>query len=203
MGVAYPVISDRKLLRAFDVGVVLWIIIWVTMSIATFIEVRSLRQLSTTLMRSSDVLADTADVLGSIEDVPLVGSEVEEVHTSVRAAAESARASGLESRDNISDLSILLGVVIFLVPVVPVLFLYLPLRLAWKREVAAISSAIAASGDDPTFKEFLARRATQNLGFHRLQELGINPWRALESERYEELSKAELERLGIDPDHER
>lgn len=200
MGLSYPLISDQKLIKVLDVGVVLWALVWLAISIATFVEVRSLRQLSSTLVQSSDVLADTADVLAAVEDVPVLGSEVEDVHRSVRAAAESTRASGEQSRDNINDLSALLGVVIFLVPVVPVLFLYLPLRIAWKREVDAIAGAIAASGNDPTFKEFLARRATQNLAFHRLQELGINPWRALEEERYDELSRVELERLGIDPD---
>lgn len=197
MGIAYPLISDRRVIRVLDVGVVLWVVVWLAVSIVTVAEVRSLKTLSTTLVRSSDVLAETAEVLGAMEDVPLVGGRLEDVNVSVRAAADSARTSGLGSRDNVNDLSWLLGLVIFFVPVVPVAVLYLPLRVAWRREVAAIAAVLAESGNDPTFQEFLARRAAQNLAFHRLREVGINPWRALENERYEELSRVELDRLGI------
>lgn len=198
MGFAYPVSADVKTIRALDVGVVLWAAVWLALAVMTATEVRSLRQLSTTLVRSSDVLADTADVLGSIEDVPVLGSRVKDVQASVRTAAESTRASGLESRDSIKDLSILLGVLIFLVPFLPVLFLYLPLRISWNREVETIRSGIDASGADTEFRDFLARRAMQNLGFDRLRELGIQPWDPLPDRRRDELAQAELARLGID-----
>lgn len=199
MGFAYPVSADSRLIRALDVGVAVWAAIWLVLAVVTFLEVRSLRQLSTTLVRSSDVLADTADVLAAIEDVPLVGSRVTDVQASVRTAAESTRQSGLDSRDNIKDLSILFGVVIFLVPVLPVLILYLPLRLSWRREVEAIEKGLRTSGDDPAFWSFLASRAIQNLGYERLQELGIDPWDAIPEQRREELARAELARLGLDP----
>lgn len=197
MGLAYPVSADNKLIKALDVGVALWTAIWLALAVVTFLEVRSLRQLSTTLVRSSDVLADTADVLAGIEDIPVVGSRVKDVEASVRTAAESTRRSGLESRDNIKDLSILLAVVIFLVPVMPVLLLYLPLRLSWRREVDVVAAGLRSSRGDPAFWDFLAYRATQNLGFERLQEMGIDPWEGVPEQRRDELARAELDRLGL------
>ncbi len=198
MRFTYPMSADAKTIRALDVGVVVWAAVWLALAVMTAVEVRSLRQLSTTLVRSSDVLADTADVLASIEDVPVLGSRVKDVQASVRTAAESTRESGLDSRDSIKDLSILLGVLIFLVPFLPVLFLYLPLRISWNREVEIIKAGTEASGGDAAFRDFLARRAMQNLGFERLRELGIQPWDPLPERRRDELAEAELARLGID-----
>lgn len=200
MGFAYPISADKKLIRVLDIGVLVWAVIWLGLAVVTGMEVRSLRQLSTTLVHSSEVLADTADVLGAIEDVPLLGSRVEDVGASVRTAAESTRASGLASRENIKDLSLLLGVLIFLIPLLPVLFLYLPLRISWSREVDLIETALAEVGDDEAFKDFLAQRAVHNLGFTRLQELGITPWGPVPEERRDELARLELERLGIGPE---
>lgn len=203
MGFAYPVSADWKIIRALDVAVALWAAIWLALAILTALEVRSLRQLSTTLVRSSDVLADTADVLASIEDVPVIGSRVEQVEDSVRTAAESTRTSGLESRNNIKDLSILLGVLIFLIPLLPVGFLYLPLRVSWNREVRAIKEGMEMAADHPRFTAFLAERAMHNLGFDELRELGIRPWEPLAPERREELARAELARLGLDDERSR
>ncbi len=199
MGFAYPVSADKRLIRLLDVAVVAWAVIWLALAVVTAMEVRSLRQLSTTLVRSSDVLADTADVLAAIEDIPVVGSRVEDVQSSVRTAAESTRESGFQSRDNIKDLSILLGVLIFLVPLLPVVFLYLPLRISWSREVDLIKRGMTEAGDDPAFVEFLAHRAAQNVGFVRLQELGVTPWEPLPEHKRDELARAELERLGLAP----
>lgn len=198
MGYAYPATADAKTIRALDVGVIAWTVVWLSLSVITGLEVRSLRQLSTTLVRSSDVLADTADVLASIEDVPLLGSRVTDVQSSVRDAAESARQSGLDTHDNIEDLAVLLGVLIFLVPLLPVLFLYLPLRLSWMREVAAVEAGAKSSGADPAFVDFLARRAFENLGYERLEELGMRPWEEIPAQRRHELAREELARLGID-----
>lgn len=198
MRFTYPMSADAKTIRALDVGVVVWAVVWLALAVMTAVEVRSLRYLSTTLVRSSDVLADTADVLASIEDVPVLGSRVKDVQASVRTAAESTRESGLDSRDSIKDLSILLGVLIFLVPLLPVLLLYLPLRISWNREVETIRAGIETSGADAAFRDFLARRAVQNLGFERLRELGIQPWDRIPAERRDELARAEVMRLGID-----
>lgn len=199
MSFAYPVSADAKTIKALDVGVALWAAIWLGLAFITASEVRSLSQLSTSLVRSSDVLADTADVLASIEDVPVLGDRVKDVQASVRTAAESTRESGLQSRDNIKDLSLLLGVLIFLVPFLPVLFLYLPLRISWNREVNMIRAAVDSSGKDPAFRSFLAERAVRNLGFDRLEELGVRPWEPLPEQRTDQLADAELARLGLDP----
>lgn len=201
MGLAYPVISDRRSIRVLDLVVVVWVVAWAVLALVVALEFRTLRQVGTTLVRSADVLTETADVLESVEDVPVIGERAGSVAEPVENAADSARVSGLSSRESVKDLSILLGIVIFLIPTIPIVSLYAPLRIAWKREVQAMSNALVSSKKDPMFKEFLARRAAQRLDFHVLADLGINPWRALDEGRYDELAEAELKRLGLSTDN--
>jgi len=80
---------------------------------------------------------------------------------------------------------------------VPVVGLYVPLRVSWDRDVRAALKALRESGDDPTFREFLARRAAERLPFHQLVDVSSDPWRDLERGHYDALSRAELRRLGI------
>ena len=169
------------------------------MAIALIIafEIHDLTLISDTLVDSSEVLEETGVVLTSLRDVPVVGDRVEDVEREIIEAARSARASGDASRNSITRLSVLLGLAIAVLPTVPVVGLYVPLRVSWDRDVRAALKALRESGDDPTFREFLARRAAERLPFHQLVDVSRDPWRDLERGHYDALSRAELRRLGI------
>src|SRR5205085_4768538 len=107
--------------------------------------------------------------------IPFAGGRIVTVAARIRAAGQSAEASGRESRHSVRELSILLGIAIGLIPSVPVLGLYAPLRIGRVREVRAVRRALAEAGDDDAFQEFLARRAAENLPYHRLREVTLNP----------------------------
>jgi hypothetical protein len=73
-------------------------------------------------------------------------------------------------------------------------------RLDLRREAEALNQAVRRYGGDPAFKAFLARRAIDSLGYHRLRGLAARPWEQTLSETdCSELAAAELRRLGIDP----
>jgi hypothetical protein len=80
---------------------------------------------------------------------------------------------------------------------VPIVTLYAPFRISRRRDLRAIRRAARQAGGDPGFEEFLARRAAENLPYHRLREVTPNPWRDLEEGRYQALAEAELRRLGL------
>ncbi|MGH3452660.1 MAG: hypothetical protein ACRDQW_18550, partial [Haloechinothrix sp.] len=82
-------------------------------------------------------------------------------------------------------------------PTLPLLALYLPMRLAWRRQVRAVRRALERGPDDLAVDEFLAWRAVLNLPYDRLREVSADPWRDLEAGRYRKLGDAELRRLGI------
>jgi hypothetical protein len=140
---------------------------------------------------------ETGDLVESLGSIPFVGGRVGEVANRVRAAGRSAQASGRDSRDSTENLSILLALSIGLIPTLPLLGLYAPLRVTWTREARAVRRALAAGSPDPVLKEFLARRAVLNLPYQELRAVSPDPFRDLEEGRFDKLAARELERLGL------
>lgn len=119
--------------RLPDLALAAWVLVWAALAIAVFQEVRGLRDVSTTLIETGQAVDRTGRALQTLGDVPFVGREVRGYAREVRQAGRSAQRSGRSSKGHIETLSILLAVVVGLVPTVPVLALYLPLRRAWRR----------------------------------------------------------------------
>jgi hypothetical protein len=196
MGIAFP-LPGVRLIRALDLAVAVWVVAWVVLALLVGREVRDLRQLSDTVVVAGVAIEETGDLVESLGSVPFVGGRVGEVANRVRAAGRSAQASGRDSRDSTENLSILLALSIGLIPTLPLLGLYAPLRVTWTREARAVRRALAASSPDPVLKEFLARRAVLNLPYQELRAVSPDPFRDLEEGRFDELAARELERLGL------
>jgi hypothetical protein len=189
--------SGARLIRVLDVAAVIWIAGWIVLAVLVGREVRQLRQLSDTVVVAGVAVEDTGDLLGSLQDVPFVGGRVSALAGQVRAAGRSARESGRASRTSTDDLSVLLALAIGLIPTLPLLGLYVPLRLAWTRESRAIRRALVEASNDRVLDEFLARRAVAALPYQDLRAVSANPYRDLEEGRFDALARLELERLGL------
>jgi hypothetical protein len=198
MGLAFPVPSAR-LIHVLDVAVVVWVAAWITLGLLVGREVRDLRELSDTVVATGVAVEDTADLVDSIGSLPLVGSEVGKVADQVRAAGRSAQASGRDSRDSTENLAVLLALSIALIPALPLLGLYAPLRISWTREARAVRRAVAANPSDPVLLRFLANRALLNLPFPEVAAVSPDPFQDVEEGRVEALANRELRRLGIRP----
>ena len=197
MGIAFPR-SDARLIHVLDVVVVLWVAAWIVLAVLVGREVRNLRELSDTVVLAGVAVEDTGDLVSALEDVPFVGGRVNEVAERVREAGESAQVSGRESRDSTEDLSVLLALSIGLIPTLPLLGLYAPLRVAWTRDSRSVRGALANDGAGPRLDEFLARRAVANLSYGELLAVSTDPYGDLEAGRFRALADRELERLGIE-----
>jgi hypothetical protein len=197
VGIAYPTPSVR-LIRWLDLAVVLWLIGWVVLALFVAREVRDLRQLSDTVVVAGAAVEDTGDAVASLGTVPFVGERVGEVAEEVRAAGRSAQASGRESRSSIDDLSVLLALAIGLVPTLPLLALYTPLRIAWSRDSRSIRRALAAREPDPMLLELLARRALLSRSYEDIRAVTEEPFRDLDEGRFRPLAELELRRLGLE-----
>jgi hypothetical protein len=196
MALAFPR-AGARLIRVLDVAAIVWMATWIVLGFLVAREVRHLRELSDTVVVGGVAVEETGDLLASLEGVPFVGSQVADVAERVREAGRSAQASGAASRDSTQNLSVLLGLSIGLIPTLPLLGLYAPLRVAWTRETRAVRRALAARPSDPVLTEFLARRAVATLPYHELQAVSPDPFRDLEEGRFEALAERELERLGL------
>jgi hypothetical protein len=196
MGIAFPRTSAR-LIHMLDAVVLVWVAAWVVLAVLVGREVRNLRELSDTVVLAGVAVEDTGDLVASLEGVPFIGGDVGDVASRVREAGASAQESGRESRDSTEDLSVLLALSIGLIPTLPLLGLYAPLRLAWSQDARAIRRALAASPDDPGLQEFLAQRAVANLHYDDLFAVSRDPYGDLSAGRFETLANRELERLGL------
>jgi hypothetical protein len=198
MGLAFPVPSAR-LIHALDAAVVVWVAAWITLALLVGREVRDLRELSDTVVASGVAVEDTADLVDALGNVPFVGDQVGKVADEVRTAGRSAQASGRDSRDSTEDLSVLLALSIALIPTLPLLGLYAPLRISWTREARAVRRAVETDPSDPVLQRFLANRALLNLPFQEVMAASPDPFRDLDQGRVEALANRELRRLGLMP----
>ncbi len=188
-----------RTLRVLDLALAVWVLVWIVLGLRVGAEVRGLSDLSETVTRSGTAVVESSEGLRALEGAPFVGDQIEETADRVREAGESAQASGRSSRDSVRDLSILLGLAIGVIPSLPVIGFYLPLRVARVREVRAVRRALRGRPGDPHLLALLATRAARNLSYCDLLELSPDPLGDIAAGRYQVFAEAELRRLGLDP----
>lgn len=197
MAFVFPRTPRPTARRLLDAAVLLWAVGWIVVGVLVGREVQALGELSDTVVVAGDALGDAGRALESLESVPFVGEDIRDVGERTERAAESARASGRMSRESIDSLSLLLGIAIALGPSLPLVALYLPMRLAWSRDLRSLRRSLAAFPGEPGFEEYLARRAALALPYDRLHLTTAAPWGVLAAVDRRRLSDAELERVGI------
>ncbi len=194
------VVPSSRALHVLDIALALWVAAWIGLGVAIGIQISNLSGLSHTAVISGQAVQTVGKSFGVLGAVPLVGGSLSGVAGQVQAAGAAVVSSGHSSLSSIHALSVLLAIAVALLPSVPVFGFYLPVRLDLRREAEALHQAVRQYGDDPAFKAFLARRAIDSLGYHRLRGVAARPWEQTLSETdCSELAAAELLRLGIDP----
>lgn len=195
MRLAILPLSPRKR-RVLDVLLLAWTVCWVVIGLRVGTEVRGLSDLSDTVTRSGVAISEGAEALVGLSELPLVGGQVDETAQRVREAGESARASGASSQESVRNLSVLLALAIAIIPSLPVIGFYLPLRLALVRDAKVVRRALECEDEDRML-EVLAGRAVHTLPYRQLRHITHDPIGDLRAGRYGPLAAAELERLGL------
>ncbi|HZE05146.1 MAG TPA: hypothetical protein VE127_07980, partial [Solirubrobacteraceae bacterium] len=180
-----------------DLLLIAWVVGWIVVGLLIANRVQGLSHLSTTVQKAGQAAEASGSALHSLSSLPFVGSAVGQASTRVVQAGQSAVASGRQSQTSVGDLATLLGVAVALIPSIPVLAVYVPLRIGRARERLVVGAALAEVGDDPEFEAFLARRALETLPYWRLRRLVRRPWLTLNGRQRTDLAAAELQRLGL------
>jgi hypothetical protein len=191
-----PAFLSARAMRRLDVALAIWAVFWIGIAAYTAYEVAALRTLSHTVVKAGAATESTGHALAAVGHLPFVGGQISHLAAQAVAAGASARTSGASTATTIDRLAVLLGISVALVPIVPLLALYVPLRLGWRRDRRAVRRAVAQWDGEPELEVFLARRALAHLSFQELRELGYDSgddpaWNA-------ELAGAELRRLGLE-----
>lgn len=183
--------------RSVSVLVTVWVLLWLVVGAITGLEILQLTEVSDSLVESAEALDVAGTALQDIGRLPLVGERPEALGNQVRETAQEIDRAGVASRDTVRTVSVLLGLALVLIPIVPVVAVYLPLRRADHRETRAVKRALAEAPHDPLLEEFLARRAVHNLPYDSLRRVSADPWGDLRRGAYRRLANAELTRLGL------
>jgi hypothetical protein len=115
----------------WDLGLAVWAASWFAVAGFVFVQVRSIGDLSDSLVTAGRALHGTADGLGQIEStvegLPFVGQIVgiDRIQESLRIAGNEARASARDARSSVETLAWLLAVITGLVPTLPLVALRL------------------------------------------------------------------------------
>lgn len=191
-----PAFLSARTMRGLNLGLAIWAAFWIGIAAYTAYEVSSLRTLSHTVVKAGAATESTGHALTAIGHLPFVGGQIEQLAQQAIQAGASARTSGTSTATTIDRLAVLFGIAIALIPTVPLLALYLPLLLSWRRDRAAVRLAVARWDGEAGLDAFLARRALTHMRFDELRELGYDGTEG--SAPNSELAAAELRRLGLD-----
>jgi hypothetical protein len=181
---------SARAMRWLSAAVAIWTAFWIALAAYTAYVLATLRGLGDTVVKAGVATESTGHALAAIGHLPFVGGQIGRLAAQAVAAGASARASGATTNTTIDQLAVLLGIAIGLVPTLPLLALYLPLLIGWRRDRRAVRRALAGSDGEPELEAMLARRALARLTFDELRTLG--------PATNVELAAAELRRLGLD-----
>ena len=177
-----------------DVVLAVWAAFWIALAVAVVVDTRDVADLGDTVSRTGSAVSEVGGAMGSI---PLISGDVSSASQSIQDAGASAEVNGQESGAAADRLGIYLGIAIAVIPSVPLLGLYLPLRLARIREARIARRSLTAFGGDPRYQEFLARRAVERLPYEEIMAVSDQPWEDMKHRRFHALAQAELRRLEI------
>jgi hypothetical protein len=191
-----PAFLSARAMRRLNVVAAIWAAFWIGIAAYTAYEIAALPDLSQTVVKAGAATESTGHAFQALSQLPFVGGRIAHLAAQTVAAGASARASGASAAMTIDELAVLLGVAIGLIPTVPLLALYLPLLVSWRRDRASVSEAVARWDGEPGLETFLAQRALAHLPYRELRELGYDGTEG--STPNAGLAAAELRRLGLD-----
>jgi hypothetical protein len=134
------------------------------------------------------------DVEGQIGAIPGVGDDLAAPFRGAADAAESLAAAGRSQAETVADIALLVGIAVFLIPVLLVAVLYVPLRIRFVRRAGAARRLVGA---DPAL---LALRALANQPLRSLTQISDDPvgaWRDGDPAVVRRLADLELRDLGL------
>jgi hypothetical protein len=189
--------SSARAVRTTDIGVAVWIAVWVVVGVFVWRDIGAQAGLATDVIKVGGAVRQTGDALGVVGGLPLVGGQIGSFADRIKTMGAEVETSGQDSRDATRRAAVVAGLAAGILPAAMVLLLYLPVRLRWRRDVAAVAAALPGAGGDPALDIYLARRALASLPWDELRSVTLDPLGAVERGDCRDLADAELARLGL------
>ncbi len=189
--------SDASTIRLLDGLVVFWFVLWLVVGGWAGWTIWNLSDLGDTVTASGESIHSAGEALESLGGVPLVGERPLELGRETSATGVDIAERGQVVKSQLRQLSLLLGLAIAFMPTTPVIGLYVPQRLARRRDLRALDQALRSTGSEAEMDRYLAERAIRSMPYAQVHGLVGDPWRAVDEGRARPLADAELARVGL------
>ena len=196
MAAELALLPSGRTLRRWDLAAVSSTLAFLALGAVAGWRIAALAELHRGLLDAADALDLTARSVALVGEVPVIGDGADQLAGSITDTAAQVRADAVAARGDVRALAVVGGVTIALLPIVPLVTFYLPLRIARAREMAGRRRKLAGRAD-PMLVEHLARAALRRVPYSRLRRVSVRPWQDVEQGRHRHLAAAELRRLGL------
>jgi len=183
------------LIRPLDVFVVAWVVAWAFAGIAIGRQIQGLADVTDSARDAGLATQRAGDAIDRLKDLPLVGGAVGDSAATIREAGQTAIDGAERGRTRVRRLGLIVGGLIAVVPSLPLLWLYLPGRVAEAGDRRRILGRLREG--DPAIDELLATRAVAHLPYRTLLAITPDPAEDLRAGRHVPLADAELRRLRL------
>jgi hypothetical protein len=183
-------------IKVLDILLIVYVAIWLVIGVLIGIDIRRQAELSDQVTRVGVALDDIGKSLQVVGGLPLVGGNIGSLADRVVRAGADVQRSGRDSRQSLERMGVLVGVAFVVIPLMLILPVYVPLRLAWRREVGAVRAALQ-SADPDSLDRLLARRALASLPYGQVLGLRASATGEPSPQEARQLADAELARLGL------
>jgi hypothetical protein len=177
-----------------DLATLAWTAAWVAAGLTLYRLVERLAVPGARVEQAgSDFAGDVAEIQQRIGRVPVVGDQLQGPFGRLAGTGRTLAEAGATQQEVVHQLALWLGVVVAAVPVVTLLLVWLPRRVAWAREAGA-ASRLRMDGAD---LELFAIRAVANRPLRELRRVSADPAGALRAGEHHALADLELRALGL------
>ena len=189
--------ADQSTIAWWDRLAVFWVALWLLVGAAAAVTIWQIADIGDTISSSGDSLQTAGKAISGFAGVPLIGDDAAKLGSQVTTTSADVSSSGQDVKSQLRRLAVLLGVVITLMPILPILGLYVPDRLARRRELGEIDAALRREEDRAQVDGLLAQRALEYLSFADLAAVSPDPRADIARGETRGLADAELRRLGL------
>jgi hypothetical protein len=188
--------SRRAGQLAGDLLVLAWVVAWVLAGRGLYLLVEKLAGPGRAVERAGTAFAgDVSEIQEKVGRIPVVGDELRDPFGRLGGVGRALADAGMTQQQAVHELALWLGVLVAAVPIVALLTVWLPRRVAWAREAGA-AHRLRLGGAD---LELFAFRAVANRSLRELHRVTPDPVGALRAGEYADLAALELGRLGLRP----
>jgi hypothetical protein len=181
--------------RIIDVLMVFWVAFWLWVGWTVNDRVNDIASLADGVVNTGEVIGEVGDRLGGLADLPVVGGVFAGIADGIHGIADQTIARGEDGRTAVNRTAMALGLLFAITPTLPLLLVWLPVRIAWGRDRKAVRDGLATP--DRAFQGYLAHRAVATQPYRRLAAVSADPFGDLSAGRYDGLASLELKRLGL------